>query len=102
MKVSLTTRIGLWRASFRACSALIFRLPFLLLFLLIVLSLALSLILVVALLPLFAVLCSLTPTALSVYSHRRTQQGDDAENEQKGKSINVISFHDYLQFGREG
>ncbi len=77
-------------------AALFLRLPFLLLCLLIVLSLPLSLILVVALLPLFAVLCPLTPTALSIYLPHCAQQGHDAENEQKGKSINVINFHDYL------
>jgi predicted membrane protein len=76
-------------------AALFLRLPLLLLLLLIVL-LALGLILVVGLLPLFAVLCPLTPTALSVYLHDRAQQGHDGENEQKGKSISVINFHDYL------
>jgi len=82
--------------------ALFLRLSSLLLFLLVVLPLALGLILVVALLPLFAVLCPLTPTALSVYFDHRAQHGHDAENEQKGKSIDVIHCHDYLQFRREG
>jgi membrane protein implicated in regulation of membrane protease activity len=92
--------------------ALLVGLPLLILSLsLLVLSLSLLLLIVVLarltwrllrLLRLAAVFLSLVRTALRVHDAARAHHGYDRENEQKGKSISVVTFHDYLQFGREG